>query len=572
METNTDAIQVTATPNTRTTTSTQTPEYGILAPTEEEVEYPKTRNVIFIMLGLLLATFLVALDRTIIATAIPAITNEFNSLGDVGWYSSAYLLTNCSLVVVYGRIYSFCSPKLVYMACIFLFEAGSAVCGAAPRSSILIAGRAVAGTGSAGIFSGSIIIMVHTVPLHKRPLYMAMLGSMWGLASSVGPIMGGALTSKLSWRWCFYINLPIGAIAFLVVGFLVVIPVPNVGGPSLSIYQKFARLDPLGIICFLPGTVCLLLALQLGGSTYAWNDARIIAALVVFAVLILVFIVIQVAKKDTALIPPRIITHRSIAAAAWFAFWLGASMLMLTFYLPIWFQAIQGVDAFGSGVRVIPLVLTLNIVSITTGIIMRFTGYSAPFMLLSSVLMALGTGFITTWTVHTPPAKWIGYQVLYGAGIGFGLEQPPLLAQTVLSREDIPVGASCIVFFQSLGGAIFTSVGQNVLTYYLALSLKEMPELGLNASDVTNIGATELRKLVDPSHLGALLLAYNSALVKVFRVAVGLACASIIGAASVNWVSTKKGRRLSRQILVVQAPPTGQREKADSNAVRSETV
>ncbi|TVY53258.1 Efflux pump aflT [Lachnellula cervina] len=563
--TNADTIQVVATPST-TTTSPQPPEYGIIAPAEEEVEYPRTRNVIFIMLGLHLATFLVALDRTIIATAIPAITNDFDSLGDVGWYSSAYLLTNCSLVVVYGRIYSFCSPKAVYMACILLFEAGSAVCGAAPRSAILIAGRAVSGTGSAGIFSGSIIIMVHTVPLHKRPLYMAMLGSMWGLASSVGPIMGGALTSRLSWRWCFYINLPIGAIAFLVVGFLVTIPVPNRGGPALSIYEKFARVDPLGIVCFLPGIVCLLLALQLGGSTYAWNDARIIALLAVFAVLILFFVVVQVVKKDTALIPPRIITHRTIAAGAWFAFWLGASMLMLTFYLPIWFQAIQGVDAFGSGVRVIPLVLTLNLFSITTGILMRFTGYSAPFMLLSSVLMALGTGFITTWTVHTPPAKWIGYQVLYGAGIGFGLEQPPLLAQTVLSKEDIPVGASCIVFFQSLGGAIFTSVGQNVLTQHLASSLRAMPELGLSAADVADIGATELRKLVEPRHLEALLLAYNGALVKVFQVAVGVACATIIGAASVKWVSTKKGRRLSRQILVIQAPRTEQREKTEPNA------
>ncbi|TVY38454.1 Efflux pump [Lachnellula subtilissima] len=510
MEANADTIQVTATPNT-TTSSPQPPEYGIIAPAEEAMEYPRTWNVIFIML---------ALDRTIIATDIPAITNIFGSLGDVGWYSSAYLLTNCSLVVVYGRIYSFCSPKLVYMACIFLFEAGSAVCGAAPHSSILVAGRAISGTGSAGIFSGSIIIMVHMVPLHKRPLYMAMLGSMWGLASSVGPIMGGA-------------------IAFAVVGLLVTIPVPNRGGPPLSIYQKCAGLDPLGIICFLPGIVCLLLALQLGGSTYPWNDGRIITALTVFALLILVFVVVQIAKKDIALMPPRIITHRTIAAGPWFAFWLGASILMLTFYLPIWFQAIQGVDAFKSGVRVIPLVLTLNLFSISTGFIIRFTSYSAPFTLLSSVLMAIGTGLITTRAVHTPPAKWIGYQVLYGAGIGFGLEQSPLLAQTVLSKEDNPVGASRIVFFQSLGGAIFTSVGQNILTYHLASSLREIPELGLNASNVTNIGATELRKLVDPSHLEALLLAYNSALVKVFEVAVGIACATIIGAASVKWVSIK---------------------------------
>ena len=157
--------------------------------------------------------------------------------------------------------------------------------------------------------------MVHTVPLHKRPLYMGTLGLMWGLASTVGPLMGGALTSKISWRWCFYINLPIGAIALAVVGFLVTMPVPNTG-PTLSNYQKLARLDPLGMLCFLPGIVSLLLALQLGGTTYAWSDARIIAALTVFAFLIVIFIVVQILKKDTALIPPRIIAHRTIAAGA----------------------------------------------------------------------------------------------------------------------------------------------------------------------------------------------------------------------------------------------------------------
>ncbi|KAI9738037.1 MAG: hypothetical protein M1818_005465 [Claussenomyces sp. TS43310] len=152
------------------------------------------------------------------------------------------------------------------------------------------------------------------------------------------------------------------------------------------------------------------------------RDAPITAALTVFGILIVVFIVVQISKKDTARVPPRITSQRSVASGPWFAFWLGASMLLLVYYLLIWFQAIQGIDAVESGIRVLPMVLSLNLVSVGTGVLIRLTGYSAPLMLLSSIVTAIGTGLITTFKVDTASAKRIGYQVVYGAGIGFGLE------------------------------------------------------------------------------------------------------------------------------------------------------
>lgn len=173
---------------------------------KDDTEYPSHKKVLLIMLALYLAMFLVALDRTIIATAVPKITDRFNSLDDVGWYASAYLITACSTLLIYGRLYTFYSSKIIYLSSIALFEIGSVVCGAAPSSKAFIIGRAIAGMGSAGLMSGNIILISSSVPLADRPRYMGLMGAVQGIASIIGPLLGGAFADKVSWRWCFYIK------------------------------------------------------------------------------------------------------------------------------------------------------------------------------------------------------------------------------------------------------------------------------------------------------------------------------------------------------------------------------
>ncbi|KAJ7667073.1 putative MFS multidrug transporter [Mycena rosella] len=504
---------------------------------EDAVEYPEGLKLGLITLALCLSVFLVALDNTIIATAIPKITDQFQSLDDVGWYGSAYLLTTAAFQLLFGRFYSFLSIKWVYIGAISIFELGSLICGVAPSSKALIIGRAIAGLGSAGIFSGALIIVANTVPLGKRPMYSGLIGAMYGIASVVGPLLGGVFTDKVTWRWCFYINLPIGAVTLLVIIFFFKAPGSHRKAESMSLMDRIQQFDPLGTVIFVPSIVCLLLALQWGGSKYPWSDGRIIALFVVFGVLIAAFVGIQIWKQEEATVPPRILKQRSIMSGAWFALCLGSSFFILVYFLPIWFQAIKGVSAVKSGIDNLPMILSLVVSSLIAGGVITVVGYYTPFMIVSTILMAVGSGLISTFSTTTGHAHWIGFQVIYGLGVGFGMQQPIIAAQTVLSLQDIPTGTSLIMFMQTLGGALFVSVGQNVFTNKLVSGLAQVP--GVNSAIVLSAGATSLRNSVDAQILPAVLSVYNQALVSAYYVSVAMACLSLIGSLAIEWKSVK---------------------------------
>ena len=308
---------------------------------------------------------------------------------------------------------------------------------------MLIVGRAVAGAGASALFSGGMNIIGFTVPIRTRPIYIAALSSMFGIASVVGPLLGGALTDKASWRWCFWINLPLGAVAFFTVLLFFKPPPRKVN--NLTLRQKVAEIDILGAFLLICAVVCLLLALQWGGTTYPWRDSKIYGLLIGFGLIILLFIYVQFWRGDKATIPPRILLgQRTILVGSIFTVLFSMALYTHIYYLPFYFQAVKGTTAEGSGIRTIPYLVSITLSSIVIGGAITVFGSYASFMWAGAAIFTVGCGMLYTLKVGSGAGMWIGYQILAGIGAGGSVQIPFLSTQVVLTSRDLPVGSKLL--------------------------------------------------------------------------------------------------------------------------------
>lgn len=275
-------------------------------------QYATGSKLVLITAAVCLFVFLVALDQTIVSTAVPRIVEDFQVF-QVGWYGSAYLLTSTAFQPLFGRMYQSFNIKLIYLIALFIFELGSLICGVAQDSTTFIVGRAIAGLGLAGGYSGSMIIVNIAAPLHVRPLLTSLMGATYGIGGTVGPLIGGAFTSHATWRWCFYINLCFYPVVGVAILFFLQLPKVH---HDLSVWKRLYLIDWLGSILILASLICILMVFQWGGVQHAWGSSTIIGLIVGFVVIGLAFFAVQVWMKDRATIPLRLFKQRTVGFGA----------------------------------------------------------------------------------------------------------------------------------------------------------------------------------------------------------------------------------------------------------------
>ncbi|KAK3068902.1 hypothetical protein LTR53_013180 [Teratosphaeriaceae sp. CCFEE 6253] len=487
---------------------------------------------------LILVFFLVLLDTTIVSTAIPAITNHFNSLPDIGWYSASYQLASAVLQPLAGKIYVNFRNKWTFIGFFAVFEFGSLLCGVATSSTMLIIGRAVAGMGTAGLQNGAFTIIAACVPIHKRPAFLGICQGFAQLGLVFGPLIGGALTQYTTWRWCFYINLPIGGVAGAILVFTK-IPDAHSKPPPMEVVRNLHRkLDLVGFVLFAPAIIMLLLALQWGGNLYAWDSATVIGLFCGFAGNFIVWFAWNYCKKEAALIPLSMLRQTEVWCGCLVVGSLMSSLYIASYYLPVFFQSSYGASPTMSGVYMLPSILAALILAVVAGRLVTVIGYYTPFSIASGIFMAVGYGLCSTLAAKPSTGEWIGYQILFGIGRGMGMQMPIVAVQTRLAPSVAPLAISLCMFTGMLFGGLFLSTSATILTNSLrTLIPKYAPTADLEAIVVA--GATGFRKILTPDQLEGVTVAYAKSVDRVFYLCAALACLCFIFSFGLGWTNIK---------------------------------
>lgn len=488
---------------------------------------------------------------------------RFHSTSDIGWYGAAYALTLAALQPLTGNIFALFSLKWAYLGFIAIFLFGSVLCAAAVNSNMFICGRAVAGMGASGLLSGAMTIITLLAPLERRPVYIGVLTSLFGVATILGPLIGGLLTSKASWRWCFIINctsfnlvrefsnissVPGGGITVVLL-LLLFNPPQRSQTTKLTLLEKLRKLDLIGCTLFSPAIVMLLLALQWGGHQHSWKSATIIGLFCGSVVVFCLFLSWERYKGDEAMIPFSVLLNRSVFLSCVFHFLLIGSMLICSYYLPEWFQVIKNASATHSGVMQLPSIISQVFTSVLSGALISRFGYYNPLFFVGIALLSVATGLYTTFTPTTSHTHWISYQVLQGLGIGTAFQAPLIAVQAVFESrpQHAATAVSLVLFFQYFGSSSFLSIGLTIFQNALTRALRE--DAGLDKSQIASLIVAGTKRARDvaaedfPEKLTAVINAYNKAITRTFFLSIAATILGFFVAFGIEWKNVK-GKKL----------------------------
>lgn len=449
-------------------------------------------------------------------------------------------MTNGGFQSSWGKAYKYLPLKITFLASIGVFELGSLVSGAAPNSTALIIGRAIQGLGASGIGTGAYTIIAFVAEPSKRAAMTGTVGFAYGLAVVLGPIVGGALADHLSWRWCFYINLPLGAISVIIILFS--FRTPSSAKPIQATWREtLLQMDFAGVAIMIGVLVSFTLALQYGGQTKAWSSSTVIGLIVGCIAIAIVFCIWEYAQGDRAMIPFRLIRQRPIGVSCTYTYFFAGSYYMAIYYLPIYFQSIDGVSATMSGIRNLPLILAAAVTMIVSGFIISANGlFAAPIMVGGAAIATIAAGLLYTLDTDTASSAWIGFQVIAGVGWGFAFQVPIIVCQSSVAATDISSATAMVLFFMNLGATTFVSAAQCAFVNRMAGALSRTAP-GVDAAVVVLTGATEIRSKFSADQVPGIVEAYMIGIKVAPAIAIGGTGAAFVVSLFNSWRSLNVG-------------------------------
>jgi len=491
------------------------------------------REVLIVLPGLMLAMMLAMLDNFIVGTALPRIVGDLGGLAHLSWVVTAYVLGMTVSTPIWGKIGDLYGRKAIFLTSIVIFLVGSALCGAAGSALLggrqdgmveLIGFRALQGLGAGGLIVNVMAIIGDLVPPRERGRYQGIMAAVMSLALIAGPLVGGFITDHLSWRWAFYVNLPLGGLALLVL----------IATLHLPRRRSEHRIDWLGAALLAVGITALVLITTWGGNQYAWRSAQILGLALLAAVTLVLFVLVE-RRAPEPIIPLGLFANRNFSLISGVGFLLGFAMFGAINFLPLYQQTVQGSSATNSGLLLLPMMGAAMVISLFVGQTITRTGRYKAFPIVGGVVMAVAMFLLSRMDTHTSRAQTALFIAVLGTGMGFLMQTTMLIAQNSVDQKDLGVSSSAATFFRSIGGSFGVSLFGAVFNHQLAAELAT--RLGAVGSRLTSGGSqvdpAALKRLPTPIRTGV-LESLSSAIAHVFGWAILFAAAVPVLAAFIK--------------------------------------